>query len=119
MLPSHFIHIRNETGDYDIYTLDIITIYKAEDGGDYTDEISFTLQDCGETLTLGEEYLIGLNGPDDDGVFAAPVCHGVRQLWSSVGTEGLDCGIDPCYGACDDYEVFKALQCLRHMATTA
>lgn len=48
---------RNVSGDDATYTVDTITLYKAQDNVTYSDEISFNTpassDDCGVTLTIG------------------------------------------------------------------
>ena len=78
---------RDVTGDDATYTLDTITLYKAQDSVTYYDEISFNTpassDDCGVTLTIGEEYLVGLIDSDGDGVYTVSSCQGLYELWST------------------------------------
>ena len=78
---------RSVTANTATYTIDIITLYKAEDSVTYSDEISFntpaSTDDCGVTLTIGEEYLIGLLDSDNDGVYTVISCHGLYEIWGT------------------------------------
>ena len=94
---------RNVTGDDATYGFDTVTRYKEEANVTYFDEISFktpaSSDDCGVTLTIDEEYLVGLIDSDDNGVYTVSSCHGLYELWSTaVEKEVVECA--DCAGSC-------------------
>ena len=92
------------------YILDTKALFKVEPKVKYGKEISVisSRANCGATLELSEEYLLGLRR-SDGGQLLVSVC-GLIRLWSAVTKEEraslkAGCEDDPCDGSCGKFQV--------------